>query len=167
MIIMRHYQPMAWAKWCRRLPRLIACMRRMYDFYMEINFQFESSVIPFLGRIAPSDTYRIWKCELNLRADMTLAGFDGLKIQRSDQSFYSWEKEATMGGSRQQVAQEDATMSETNVYRPGIDVTQAELVNQLNWKRQEKAEMVDELKMVFGCREERRSGDLTACRSKI
>eukprot|EP00249_Psilotum_nudum_P019711 c27380_g2_i1 orf=708-1259(+) len=61
MLITRYYQPMAWAKWCRRLPRITAAMRRMRDFYMEITFNFESSVIPFIGRIAPSDTYRIWK----------------------------------------------------------------------------------------------------------
>ncbi|PQQ18396.1 ankyrin repeat domain-containing protein 13B [Prunus yedoensis var. nudiflora] len=54
---------------------------------MEISFHFESSVIPFVGKIAPSDTYKIWKRDGNLRADTSLAGFDGLKIQRADQSF--------------------------------------------------------------------------------
>ncbi|KAI7727555.1 hypothetical protein M8C21_003859 [Ambrosia artemisiifolia] len=85
-IIVRHYQPIAWGKWCRRLPRLVGTMRRMRDFYMEITFQFESSVIPFISRIAPSDTYKIWKRGANLRADMTLAGFDGFRIQRADQT---------------------------------------------------------------------------------
>lgn len=33
-------------------------------------------------------------------------------------------------------------MSQTNMYRPGIDVTQAELVPHLNWRRQERAESV-------------------------
>ena len=56
------------------------------DFYMKITFHFESSVIPFIGRIAPLDTYRIWKCGSNIRADMTLAGFDGFRIRRSDQT---------------------------------------------------------------------------------
>ena len=87
MIIMKHYQPLAWVKWCMRVPRIVAAMKRMRDFYMEITFHFESSVIPFIGRIAPSDTYKIWKRGSNLRADMTLAGFDGFRIQRSDQSF--------------------------------------------------------------------------------
>lgn len=66
MIIARHYQPLAWAKWCRRLPRIVASASRIRDFYMEITFHFESSVIPFIGRIAPSDTYRIWKRGSNL-----------------------------------------------------------------------------------------------------
>ncbi|KAE8678987.1 diphthine--ammonia ligase-like isoform X1 [Hibiscus syriacus] len=173
MIIARHYQPLAWAKWCRRLPRIVASAARIRDFYMEITFHFESSVIPFIGRIAPSDTYRIWKRGSNLRADMTLAGFDGFRIQRSDQTFLFLgegytsvdenlflppgslivlshkEKEVTnaLEGAGQQpteseVAHEVALMSQTNMYRPGIDVTQAELVPNLNWRRQEKSVMV-------------------------
>ncbi|KAK6915333.1 Ankyrin repeat domain-containing protein 13 [Dillenia turbinata] len=173
MIIARHYQSFAWAKWCRRLPRIVASAARIRDFYMEITFHFESSVIPFIGRIAPSDTYRIWKRGSNLRADMTLAGFDGFRIQRSDQTFLFLgegyisedgntslpagslivlahkEKEITNaleGAGAQpteaEVAHEVALMSQTNMYRPGIDVTQAELVPHLNWRRQEKAEMV-------------------------
>ena len=33
-------------------------------------------------------------------------------------------------------------MSQMNMYRPRIDVTQAELVPQITWRRKEKAEMV-------------------------
>lgn len=167
MIIMKHYQPMAWAKWCRRLPRLIACMRRMRDFYMEIGFHFESSVIPFIGRIAPSDTYKIWKRDANLRADTTLAGFDGFKIQRSQQSFLflgeggggvapgsllmlshkdkeimNAFEDAGVPPSDAEVVNEASAMTHSNVYRPGIDVTGALLVPQSNWRRQEKTEMV-------------------------
>ncbi|CAN1765727.1 Ankyrin repeat domain-containing protein 13B [Linum perenne] len=173
LVIARYYQPLAWAKWCRRLPRIVGSAARIRDFYMEITFHFDSSVIPFIGRIAPSDTYRIWKRGANLRADMTLAGFDGFRIQRSDQTFmflgegYSSEdgstslqpgslivlahkeKEVTNaleGAGAQpteaEVANEVAMMSQTNMYRPGIDVTQAELVPHLNWRRQERSEMV-------------------------
>ncbi|KAK6161797.1 hypothetical protein DH2020_005178 [Rehmannia glutinosa] len=168
-IIVRHYQPLAWAKWCRRLPRLIGTMRRMRDFYMEITFHFESSVIPFISRIAPSDTYKIWKRGANLRADMTLAGFDGFRIQRSDQSILflgdgsedgqvppgslcmvSHKDKEVMNAldgagapaSEAEVQQEVTAMSQTNIFRPGIDVTQAVLLPQTTWRRQEKSEMV-------------------------
>nr|XP_029124492.1 ankyrin repeat domain-containing protein 13C-B-like isoform X2 [Elaeis guineensis] len=168
-IIVRHHQPQAWAKWCRRLPRVIATMRRMRDFYMEITFHFESSVIPFISRIAPSDTYKIWKRGSNLRADMTLSGFDGFKIQRANQSVLflgegSEDGKVSSGSlcivshkdkevvnaldgagapaSDAEVQQEVSAMSKTNIVRPGIDVTRAVLLPQLTWRRQERSEAV-------------------------
>ncbi|CAA2980148.1 ankyrin repeat domain-containing protein 13C-like [Olea europaea var. sylvestris] len=168
-IIIRHYQPVAWAKWCRRLPRLIGSMRQMRDFYMEITFHFESTIIPFISRIAPSDTYKIWKRGANLRADMTLAGFDGFRIQRSDQSILflgdgsedgkvppgslcvvSHKDKEVMNAldgagdaaTDAEVQQEVTSMSQTNMFRPGIDVTQAVLLPQTTWRRQDKTEMV-------------------------
>ncbi|GFY81444.1 ankyrin repeat family protein [Actinidia rufa] len=150
-IIVRHYQPLAWAKWCRRLPRLIGTMRRMRDFYMEITFHFESSVIPFISRIAPSDTYKIWKRGANLRADMTLAGFDGFRIQRSDQSILFLGDGSEDGkvppGSLCMISHKDKEVMNAldgagAPARPGIDVTDAVLLPQLTWRRQEKTEMV-------------------------
>ena len=76
---MNKLQVQAWDKYMRRLPALCAVMNRMRNFYMEISWTFESAVIPFIARIAPSDTYKIWKRGACLRADMTLAGFDGLR----------------------------------------------------------------------------------------
>lgn len=169
-ILLRLHHRSAWAKWRRRLPRVIAVLRRMRDFYMEISFHFESSVIPFVGKIAPSDTYKIWKRDGNLRADTSLAGFDGLKIQRADQSFlFLGDGDQTYNvpaGSLLVLNRDDrkifdafenagAPMSEsdiagfcsqTSVYRPGMDVTKAELVGRTNWRRQEKTESVGEWK---------------------
>lgn len=170
LILLKLHHRSAWAKWRRRLPRVISVLRRMRDFYMEISFHFESSVIPFVGKIAPSDTYKIWKRDGNLRADTSLAGFDGLKIQRADQSFlFLGDGDQTHNvpsGSLLVLNHDDrkifdafenagAPMSEsdiagfcaqTSVYRPGMDVTKAELVGRTNWRRQEKTESVGEWK---------------------
>ncbi|KAH7545741.1 hypothetical protein FEM48_Zijuj01G0126000 [Ziziphus jujuba var. spinosa] len=169
-ILLRLHHRSAWAKWRRRLPRVISVLRRMRDFYMEISFHFESSVIPFVGKIAPSDTYKIWKRDGNLRADTSLAGFDGLKIQRADQSFLFLgdgdQSHDVPSGSLLVLNRDNrkifdafenvgAPMSEsdiagfcsqTSVYRPGMDVTKAELVGRTNWRRQEKTESVGEWK---------------------
>ncbi|OIW20691.1 hypothetical protein TanjilG_21017 [Lupinus angustifolius] len=157
-------------KWHRRLPRYIGTMRRMRDFYMEITFHFESSVIPFISRIAPSDTYKIWKRGGNMRADMTLAGFDGLKIKRSDQSILFLgddlddkkkipgslcmvshkKKEVLVASSSaeaakptdREVRQSFVRKSKSKIVRVGIDVSQALLVPQVTWRRKERKEMV-------------------------
>ncbi|ESQ29215.1 hypothetical protein EUTSA_v10023357mg [Eutrema salsugineum] len=169
-VLLRHHHRLAWFKWRRRLPRLIAVLRRMRDFYMEISFHFESSVIPFVGKIAPSDTYKIWKRDGNLRADTTLAGFDGLKIQRADQSFlFLGDGDESLDispGSLLVLNRDDRKIldafesagapisdsdiagfcSQSSLYRPGMDVTKAELVGRMNWRRQEKMESVGDWK---------------------
>ncbi|GAB4836469.1 hypothetical protein Ancab_001380 [Ancistrocladus abbreviatus] len=144
------------AKWHRHLPRLVAVLRRIRDFYMEISFHFKSSIVPFVGKIAPSDTYKIWKREGKLRADTSLAGFDGLKIQRANQSFLflgdvDHENNVPEGsllvlnhneckifdgfentGDPMADAKITAFCSQTSVYRLGMDVTKAELVSRTN-----------------------------------
>lgn len=170
--LVQHHHLSAWSKWRRRLPRLVAALRRMRDFYMEISFHFESSIVPFVGKIAPSDTYKIWKRDGNLRADTSLAGYDGLKIQRANQSFLFLndsncgsgtdipegsllilnhdEKKIYDAFENAGNPLSDADVSnfcnQTSVYRPGMDVTKAELIGRTNWRRQEKTESVGEWK---------------------
>ncbi|RDY08022.1 Ankyrin repeat domain-containing protein 13B, partial [Mucuna pruriens] len=168
MVMIRYYWNDYDKKYFRRLPRYIGTMRRMKDFYMEITFHFESSVIPFISRIAPSDTYKIWKRGGNMRADMTLAGFDGLKIKRSNQSILflgdGGNDERKIPGSLFKVSHKDKEVvvvspsraaptdrqvrntlikkSRSESVRVGIDVSQALLVPQLTWRRKERKEMV-------------------------
>ncbi|CAH2038222.1 unnamed protein product [Thlaspi arvense] len=168
--ILRHQHISAWCKWRRRLPHLIAVLRRMRDFYMEISFHFESSVIPFVGKVAPSDTYRIWKRGGDLRADTSLAGFDGFKVRRANQSFLLLsdgdEFLDVSPGTLLVLNRDDKTIlnafenardpisdgdiasfcSQSSVNRPGMDVTKAELVERTNWRRQEKIETIGEWK---------------------
>ncbi|XP_057794967.1 uncharacterized protein LOC131011187 [Salvia miltiorrhiza] len=173
-VLVQYHHLATWSKWRRRLPRLAAALRRMRDFYMEISFHFESSVVPFVGKIAPSDTYRIWKRGGNLRADTSLAGYDGLKIQRANQSILFLNDEGICNGDvvspqlgsllilnhdEKKISNafenagnplSDAEISDfcnqTSVYRPGMDVTRAELIGRTNWRRQEKTENVGEWK---------------------
>lgn len=126
-------------------------------------------MIPFISRIAPSDTYKIWKRGPNLRADMTLSGFDGLKIKRAEQSVLFLGGGSVDGkvkpGSLYIISHKDKevlnaldgagglasdaelqlevdALSRTNVLRPGLDVTRSVLVPQLNWRKQQRSEMV-------------------------
>ncbi|KAK3039689.1 hypothetical protein RJ639_027030 [Escallonia herrerae] len=169
LLVQRHHAA-AWSKWRRRLPRLTAALRRAKDFYTEISFHFESSIVPFVGKIAPSDTYKIWKRDGNIRADTSLAGYDGLKIQRANQTFLflgdgDWNSNVPSGSllvlnhddkkifdafENAGAPLSDSDMSgfcaQRSVYRPGMDVTKAELVGRTNWRRQDKTESVGEWK---------------------
>ncbi|KAH6775969.1 hypothetical protein C2S52_013530 [Perilla frutescens var. hirtella] len=174
-ILVHHRHITTWSKGRRRLPRVVAALRRMRDFYMEISFNFESSIVPFIGKIAPSDTYRIWKRAGNLRADTTLAGFDGLNFKRRNQSFLFLNDmdqadtndvevpqgsllivkhdkkevhiaELKKGGAPMSESMIEKDCNRTSVCRPGIDVSKAELVTCKNWRRQDRTEHVGKWK---------------------
>ncbi|XP_047964981.1 ankyrin repeat domain-containing protein 13B-like [Salvia hispanica] len=169
-ILVYHGHLNNWSKWRRRLPRLVAALRRMRDFYMEISFHFESSIIPFIDRVAPSDTYKIWKRAGNLRADTTLAGFDGLNFKRRNHSFLfindvdrpdvpqgsllvvKHDKKQVHVAEYQRMgtplteAQIAKDCNPKSVTRPGMDVSKAELVSCKNWRRQDRTEHVGKWK---------------------
>ncbi|KAJ4879189.1 ankyrin repeat family protein [Raphanus sativus] len=150
-MILRHQRRSAWCRWRRRLPRLIAVLGRTRDFYVEITISFESSVIPFFGKIAPSDTYRIWKRGGDLRADISLTGFDRFKIRRAKQRFLFLSEgvelldDVSTPGTLLVLNRDDKTISnafENAGNEREMDVTKAELVEMKSWRGKEKVETV-------------------------
>jgi len=65
---------------------LIKILMAMPNFYLEMKWDFESSLVPFLSKIAPSDTFKIWKYGKYLRMDNSLVSFKKLKSKRRNMS---------------------------------------------------------------------------------
>ena len=65
---------------------LIKYLNMTPDFYLEMKWDFESSIIPFLSKLAPSDTFKIWKYKNCLRMDNSLVSFKSLKAKRRSMS---------------------------------------------------------------------------------
>ncbi|KAI3997256.1 hypothetical protein MKX01_009100 [Papaver californicum] len=134
LILLRFHHRAAWSKWRRKLPRLVVVLRRMRDFYMEISFHFESSIVPFVGKIAPSDTYKIWKRDGNLHQSFLFLR-DGysqhsvpsgslLVLNRDQHKIFDAFENADSSLSESDI---NGFWEQTFVYRPGMDVRQAHL----------------------------------------
>ncbi|KAK2569535.1 Ankyrin repeat domain-containing protein 13C [Acropora cervicornis] len=69
-----------------RRPQLTSALQKLGDFYVEINWDFQSWV-PLLSRILPSDTCKLYKKGCSIRMDSTLVDFTDMKWQRGDLTF--------------------------------------------------------------------------------
>ena len=56
------------------------------DFMVELHCEFESNYIPFVDKMAPSDTIRIWKYGRCVRLDTSFNGLEGLKSTKVNRS---------------------------------------------------------------------------------
>ncbi|KAJ3670455.1 hypothetical protein LUZ60_010779 [Juncus effusus] len=161
-LLLKHYRLNAWAKLRRRLHLILPALRQMQDSYLEISFKLESPIVPFLSKAAPSDTCRIWKRGADVRADVSLAGFDGLRTKRADRSFlflaapedprlpigsllvlhHGRREVHDVFSGIEDTESDDEIISDSTACRPGLNITSAELVPRVSWRGKEKIELV-------------------------
>ncbi|OMJ72895.1 hypothetical protein SteCoe_28559 [Stentor coeruleus] len=75
-------------KWVEHKNLVLETLRKLPDFYMELNWEFDSSVIPLVSKIAPHDVCKFWKYGTAFRVDTSLVGWKKLRSKRRHMSFY-------------------------------------------------------------------------------
>ncbi|KAK3736291.1 hypothetical protein QZH41_020756 [Actinostola sp. cb2023] len=68
------------------IPELLEDLKAAPDFYVEMRWEF-TSWVPFMARMCPSDTYKIYKSGAAVRVDTTLIGFDQNDWQRGSRTY--------------------------------------------------------------------------------
>jgi hypothetical protein len=76
-LVYRRLHQLTWQKWVQRRPELLAALKQIPDFYLEMHWKFDSRgmLLPLVKTLAPSDTYKIWKQGSILRVDSSIVGF--------------------------------------------------------------------------------------------
>jgi len=78
--------------WRRNQEIVMEHLKNIPDSYLEIKWNINSGVIPFLSYFTPSDTYKIWKVGSSLRLDFTFLGYESGKQKTSEMSLLMREK---------------------------------------------------------------------------
>ena len=75
-------------KWLKNKHIVLAALKSLPDFYIEMKWEFDSSIIPLVSRIAPHDTCKFWKHGTAFRIDTTLVGWKNLRSKRRNISLF-------------------------------------------------------------------------------
>ena len=65
---------------------LIEFLSKVPDFSFEMNWECDSKILPFVKKVTPSDTYKVFKRGSSLRIDLSLLGWSKLKSIRGNAS---------------------------------------------------------------------------------
>ena len=84
LLVVNHHQTVQ--RWDHSKAEIMDILEKTPDFSFEINWECDSKYIPFVKKLTPSDTYKIYKKGSNLRMDMTLLGWNKLKLLRGNVS---------------------------------------------------------------------------------
>ncbi|OAD46979.1 Ankyrin repeat domain-containing protein 13C [Eufriesea mexicana] len=85
-LLVRKFKQQAREQMEESRPNLVATLRQMGDFYMELKWDFQSWV-PLVSRVLPSDVCKIHKSGASIRTDTTLVDFNDMRWERGDISF--------------------------------------------------------------------------------
>ena len=84
LLVISHHQQLM--RWDHSKNEIMDILEKMPDFSFDISWECDSKYIPFVKKLTPSDTYKIYKKGSNLRMDMTLLGWEKLKLLRGNVS---------------------------------------------------------------------------------
>ena len=74
------------AQWEENKQHLVEFLKKIPDFSFEMNWECDSKIIPFVKKVTPSDTYKVYKRGSSIRIDLSLLGWSKLKSIRGNSS---------------------------------------------------------------------------------
>ena len=72
--------------WEENKDYLIEFLKKVPDFSFEMSWECDSKIIPFVKKVTPSDTYKVYKKGSSIRIDLSLLGWSKLKSIRGNAS---------------------------------------------------------------------------------
>jgi len=75
-MVYKHTRAAKLRLWREKQEVVVEHLAYLPDFYLEIKWDFRSSLIPFLSHFTPSDTFKIWKMGSSIRLDFSFLGYN-------------------------------------------------------------------------------------------